>query len=150
MEKKHDISKDKLNSLLEESGDSLRIEDYFDINSLSAKDIKLITTDICVFLQGEAYCSNISDDGEIIIKESAKATMPIEQVRQKLKELGFKSWQIKAEIGHDKDRIVILYADIAKNTDVVFNVMSICGWAKAGISNPMLLYGVNVRAMSFV
>lgn len=131
------------------SDDSLRIEDYFDINSMSATDIKSIATDISVFFHGEGYCSNISDDGETILNESSNVTMPIGQLRQELKKLGFKQWQIKSKIAHNKVRIVILYADIAKNTDIIINKMASCGWTKASISKTKVVYGVPVRVMSF-
>ena len=67
------INKESYTMALEtKSDDSLRIEDYFDINSLSPKDIKSIVTDIRVFFQGEGFNSNISDEGETIIKEIIK------------------------------------------------------------------------------
>lgn len=142
------INKESYTMALEtKSDDSLRIEDYFDINSLSPKDIKSIVTDIRVFFQGEGFNSNISDEGETIIKESANVTMPIGQLRQELKKLGFKKWQIKSEIA--QNRIIILYADIARNTDVIINKMASYGWTKAGISAPKEISGIIVRVMSF-
>lgn len=144
------IIKESLTMVLETiSDDPLHIEDFFDINSLSAKDVKSIATDISVFFAGKGYYSNISDDGETIINENTNVTMPIGQLRQELKKLGFKNWQIKSQIAFNKVRVVILYADIAKNTNIIVNKMASCGWVKASVSNPKVLYGVPIRVMTF-
>lgn len=85
------IIKESLTMVLETiSDDPLHIEDFFDINSLSAKDVKSIATDISVFFAGKGYYSNISDDGETIINENTNVTMPIGQLRQELKNLASK------------------------------------------------------------
>ena len=144
------IIKESLTMVLETISDnSLNIEDFFDINSLSAKDIKSIATDISIFFQCEGYCSNISDEGETIINENTNVTMPIGQLRQELKKLGFKNWQVKSQIAHNKVRVVILYADIAKNTNIIVSKMSSYGWIKASISKPKVVHGVPIRVMSF-
>ena len=130
------------------SEEPLRIEDYFDLNAISEKDIRSIATDIRVYL-GHDYGSDLTDEGELIIKEGASATMPIGQLRKELKGLGFKQWQIKSEIVANKVRIVILYADIALNTNIIINKMLSCGWTKARISSPMLYRGTQIRVMDF-
>ena len=75
--------------------------------------------------------------------------MPIGQLRQELKKLGFKNWQVKSQIAHNKVRVVILYADIAKNTNIIVSKMSSYGWIKASISKPKVVHGVPIRVMSF-
>ena len=130
------------------SEDTLHVEDYFDLKSISEKDIRSIATDLRVYL-GRDYESELTDEGELIIKEGASITMPITQLRQELRKLGFKQWQIKSEVAANKVRIVILYADIAKNTDIIINKMLSCGWTKARISDPVLYGGIKIRIMDF-
>lgn len=138
--------KDTLKSSTEQT---LKIEDYFNIGSLTPNDIKSIANDLRVFIQGQGYDSDMSDDGEMLIKEGANATMPVGQLRKELKKLGFKQWQITSKILNNKVRVVVLYADLGKNTNIIVDKMSSFGWTKALISGPMILYGIRIRAMSF-
>jgi len=151
------LTEDQLKQVIKESvvmvlesvsEEPLRIEDYFDLNTISEKDIRSIATDLRVYL-GHNYGSDLTDEGELIIKECASATMPIGQLRKELKGLGFKQWQIKSEIVANKVRIVILYADIALNTNIIINKMLSCGWTKARISDPVLYGGTMIRVMDF-
>lgn len=130
------------------SEEPLRIEDYFDLNAISEKDIRSIATDLRIYL-GHNYGSDLTDEGELIIKEGASVTMPIGQLRKELKSLGFKQWQIKSEIVANRVRIVILYADIAMNTNIIINKMLSCGWTKARISDPLSYGGTMIRVMDF-
>ena len=130
------------------TGDVLRIEDYFDLSKLTEKDVRLISNDIRVFIP-HTFDEILSDEGEILIKESTYLTLPVNQVRKELKKLGFLDWQIKSEIRANKVKIIILYADIDKNTDIVVNKMLTCGWSKARISKPQYIYGTLFRVMDF-
>lgn len=135
--------------LYEVSEQPLRIEDYFDLNALTQKDILSIATDIRAFMQGQNYDSCITDDGDVIINEEAGMTMPIGQLRCELKSLGFKQWQITSKVVRNRVRIVILYADIAKNSDIIINKMASFGWIKARMSDPVIVHNIPVRAISF-
>lgn len=54
------IIKESLTMVLETiSDDPLHIEDFFDINSLSAKDVKSIATDISVFCRQRVLLKHI-------------------------------------------------------------------------------------------
>ena len=131
------------------SDETIKVEDYFDITSLSKSDVQQLATDLRVFLQGQGYGSDLSDEGELIIKEGYSIVMPIKQLRKELKKLGFKQWQIKSEIACNKVRVVILYADIAQNTKIIENKMLSYGWTAAHISDPFILHGIPLRVMDF-
>ena len=153
-----EINEEQLKEIVKESvtrvmefinNDSISVEDYFDISSLTKSDVQHMATDIRVFLQGQGYGSDLSDEGELILKEGSNVVMPIKALRKELQKLGFKQWQIKSEIAYNKVRVVVLYADLAKNTSIIENKMLSCGWTKAHISDPVLLYGIPVRVMDF-
>lgn len=129
--------------------ETIKVEDYFDVSQLSKSDVQEMATDIRIFLQGQGFGADLSDDGELIVKEGASNVMPIGQLRKELKKLGFNPWQIKSRIECNKVRIVILYADIAKNTTVIENKMMSCGWTLAHVSQRMLRYGIPLRVMDF-
>ena len=150
MKKRILIPRDRVNeaTVSENKDDVLRIEDYFDLSKLTEKDVRLISNDIRVFIP-HTFDEILSDEGEILIKESAYLTLPVNQVRKELKKLGFLDWQIKSEIRANKVKIIILYADIDKNTDIVVNKMLTCGWSKARISEPQMKYGLALRVMDF-
>lgn len=144
------IVKESINVVMKDLSDStIKIEDYFDLSSLTKSDVLHMATDIRAFLQGQGYGSNLSKEGELILKEGSDIVMPIKDLRKELQKLGFKQWQIKSTIAFNKVRIVILYADLAKNTQIIENKMLSCGWTKAHISEPINLYGVPIRIMDF-
>ena len=127
----------------------LRIEDYFDISKISKKDIKDITNDMTVFLQGNGFSSLLTNEGEIFIKEENVHTLPIKQLRQELKKLGYKQWQIISKVAENKVRVVILLPEINRNLTVLENEMLTFGWSKARVSGPVTLHGIQCRAMEF-
>ena len=150
MKKRIPIPRDRANNAAysENNDDILRIEDYFDLSKLTEKDVRLVSNDIRVFIP-HTFDEILSDEGEILIKESTYLTLPVNQVKKELKKLGFLDWQIKSEIRANKVKIIILYADIDKNTDIVVNKMLTCGWSKARISKPQYIYGTLFRVMDF-
>lgn len=145
-----ELIKKSVNMVLEEYIDNqpLRVEDYFDINSISKKDIMSIANDLTAFIP-RMFGSPISDDGELMLDENVNVTMPIGQLRKELKKFGFKQWQIKSAIVANKVRVLILYADINKNTNVIENEMLLFGWSKAKISQPVIIQGITCRVMEF-
>lgn len=133
------------------SEDTLRIEDFFDVSSISEKDIRSINSDMRIFLQGRGFGDSILCKGKKLIAESetVTVTIPVAELRKRLRTMGFKSWQVVSEVIANKVRVVILYADVAKNTQTIILEMKSMGWDKAKISEPMLIYGVKCRAMCF-
>ena len=151
------VTEDELREMVQESvakamgmygEETLRIEDYFDVRSITRKMVMSIATDLRVFLQGQGFGSPLSSEGELLV-EDVNRTLSIKELRVALAGLGFKKWQIRSFISYNKIRVVLLYADLAKNTDVIINAMTSFGWSKAAISAPTRIEGVVCRAMSF-
>ena len=144
-----EIVKESVTKVIESIDNGFNVEDYFDVSSLTKSAVQQMATDLRVFLQGQGYGSDLSDDGELVIKEGSSVVMSIKQLRKELQKLGFKQWQIKSEIAFNKIRVVILYADIAQNTKVIENKMLSFGWTVSHVSAPLVLYGVPLRVMNF-
>lgn len=127
----------------------LRVEDYFDISSITKKDIVSITNDMRVFLQSKGFGDVILCKNDKIIAESTTIALPVLELRKKLITMGFKRWQVVSTVVVNKVRIVILYADIAKNTQTIITEMKSMGWDKVNISEPVEIHGVMCRVMDF-
>ncbi len=48
--------------------DNIGVEDLFDINSLSREDVLSMATDLRVYLMGNGFDSDLTVDGDLIIK----------------------------------------------------------------------------------
>jgi len=129
--------------------ESANIEDYFDIQSLSKSTILSIATDLRVYIQAQGYGSNLTDEGEPILREDTVAPLPVAQLRTELQKLGFKKWQVKSYVSYNKVRLVILYADIAQNTKIIENEMLTHGWVRAIVSPHTIVHGITLRMMIF-
>ena len=142
------IDEDILRGLVEKALGRV-VEDLFDINSLSKKDILSMATDLRVYLMDNGFDSDLTVDGDLIIKEGVGDVMGIGGLRKELGKLGFKQWQIKSDVCSNRVRTVILYADIEKNTDIIKNKMLGYGWTVAYVSGVVVKEGVPLRVMGF-
>ena len=70
----------------------LHVDDFFDVGKFTKEDVKLMTTDISVFLHFK-FSENVPclKNGEII-NEEAERTLSITEIKEKLKGFGFNSW----------------------------------------------------------
>lgn len=125
--------------------DKICVEDFFDISSISNKDIISITNDLRAFLQVKCFDSYQVD----LLNESVVKPLGIRKLRIELKKLGFKQWQIESTVICNKIRIAILYVDIAKNTDVIKGYMESFGWDYASTSDVFVVHKTNCRVMTF-
>jgi hypothetical protein len=142
--------KETVATMLESSNDiPLRVEDFFDISSLSKQDLLSIAFEIKGMIGGRGYDSNITENGNIIFEDSSNHTMTIKELRKELQKLGFKQWQIKTTVSANKVRILILFVDIGSNIEVIENKMLACGWTKAKISDPVKSHNIVLRVMEF-
>lgn len=122
--------------------DSIKVDDFFDISSISRKDIVSATNDIRAFLQVKRF-ESYSDYEQRT--ESVDKALSVAELEIELKKLGFNSWQIKS----DKNRVAILYVDIAENTDVIKAKMESYGWKYANISDAFVIHQTSCRVMTF-
>lgn len=156
--KKGNITEKKLNNIIKEvlasvllndNTESFKVEDFFDIYSLSKKDLLSLVTDMRCFIGGQGYNSALNINGELLLKEEYNKTMSIKELRKELPKIGFKQWQIKTMVLANKVRVVVLFADLEKNAQIIENTMLACGWSKARISEPTMVHGIKLRIMDF-
>ena len=143
------VSESIVKVLSEETDKIPKVEDFFDIKSLSKQDVLSIANDLRVFIINQGFNSDITTDGNLIVKEGNNLTMPIKLLRTELKKLGFKNWQVKSQVQFNKVRVVVLYVDLDKNSEIVENKMLSCGWTRAFTTPVTNMFGIPVRVMGF-
>lgn len=131
-----------------ESEESFSVADYFDIKSLTREKVLYMATDIRAYLFRHPYDLNLTEDGNVI-QEEVSGVMPTGELKEELKKLGFQDWQIIYEPVNNGVHIVILYADIAKNSKIITDAMMSCGWMLAKQSEPVTLFNVPISIMEF-
>lgn len=139
----------RTNEISNFSDNKVCVEDFFDISSITNKDIISITTDLRAFFQIKCFDSYQDYEKNILLNESIVKSLGISKLRIELKKLGFKEWQIESTIICNKIRIAILYVDIAKNTDVIKEYMESLGWDYASTSDIFVIHKTNCRVMTF-
>lgn len=132
----------------ENTNGKLRVEDYFDISQLTRQKMLSISTDMRIFIQGRGFGFELTEEGNSV-DERNQNMLKVTELRKKLVSLGFKQWQIKSQISANKVRVVILYGDVAMNTELIINEMKSFGWSKSRISEPTEINGVKCRVLEF-
>lgn len=126
----------------------LKIGDYFGLDKIGRRKILSIWSDMRAFLQSRVFGSPLSQNGEPLF-ESGLEPLPAKQLMKELTKLGIRQWQVKSAVVENQVRVVIMYADMARNTDVITNEMASFGWIRARISSSVQIEGLMCRAMDF-
>lgn len=126
----------------------LKVEDYFNLQALTKRQVMYMATDIRAHIFHHPYDSSIGEEGGIL-QEDTSSVLSINELWVELEKLGFKDWQIKYEQGSNDVHIVMLYADVEKNTSIIINAMNSFGWICARKSEPVYYYSIPVRVMEF-
>ena len=127
----------------------INIEDFFDLKKISPKDLKSIITDLRIYFMDNFFNNEINENGELLLREAVGDTMSVKEIRQELSKIGFKQWQITSKIMNNKVRVITLYVDIFKNTEIIINKMYTCGWDKSSISPRTYYKNIPIRIISF-
>lgn len=146
-----EMIKESVERILEETQPKkIRIEDYFDLEELSKReDFAWLNSDMRVFIP-MVYCGQLFQvPGEPLVLEYEVRTLPVEELREKLRNLGFKDWQVQTHEAANKVTIAVLYADIELNADTIVKEMQAYGWYKSTISDPHDINGIPYRVMTF-
>lgn len=143
------VNEKKNDELIDSVNDTIKVEDFFDISSISYKDIVSITTDMRAFLQVKSFDSYSDYELRELVTEDTDKTLTVAELKVELKKLGFESWQIQSSVLRNENTIAILYVDMAKNTDVIKEEMESFGWEYAQISDVIVIHKTNCRVMTF-
>lgn len=131
---------------------SFRIEDLWNLSSLTKKQIQSLNTDLSVFVCGNNYGDALQyDNNRLKIFETVeKRTYTFEEVKKQLKsKLDFQDWQIKEQQGANNIKLVLLFSLINQNSQIVISEMEIMGWTKSYTTPTKIINGVPIVAISF-
>lgn len=146
------IVRESVERILEETQlqKKIRIEDFFNLEELSKReDFNWLNSDMRAFIP-MVYCGQLfQEPGKPLVLEYEIKTLPVEELRKKLKTLGFKDWQVQTYQVANKVVIAVLYADIHLNADTIVKEMQAYGWYKSQITDPQDINGIKYRVMTF-
>ena len=117
---------------------SFNLSDYFDLDKITEEQIKYICNDLTVFVRGFGFGSNLTcfNDNLMVVESVQKITYDYDYVKNFfIRKLCFEDWQIADEDGCNNIKLIFMYADIYRNTDVIIRQMELLGWSKSYITN---------------
>jgi hypothetical protein len=129
-----------------------KIEDFWNLSSLTKSQIKSLDTDLSTFIYGNEYGNTLQYvDGKPIIYESyEKRTYSIEEVKKELmSKFYFHDWQIREQQGANNIKLILLFSQRNQNAQVVISEMETLGWSKSYITPQVTINGVPIIAISF-
>lgn len=156
------ITKDELGDLIVES-----IKEYFDkrkthisgdemwkifdFEKIPLQKLKNAYVDLTLFSNIGGFGDRFQfwDNQIEIVQESNTNTIAPDSTKSALiRQLGLQEWQIKETRGANDVAIMILYAEINRNTDIIIKAMESCGWT-IGTRNTKVIEGMKWCVMSF-
>ena len=108
----------------------LDIETLFKFNSISEEELKKQYVDLAFAVSSSGYGGKFMGINGEILKEEATSTLSVEETKQEIQnKFHLKDWQFAMQIGSNGIRLVVLYPGIFKNTKLIKQAMSACGWS---------------------
>lgn len=129
-----------------------RIEDFWDLSSLTKEQIQSLNTDLSVFVYGNSYGEALQYvNNKLKIYESAeKRTYTYEEVKKELKaKFYFQDWQIKEQQGANNIKLVLVFSLINQNSQIIVSEMETLGWTKSYITPQTIVNNIPIVAISF-
>lgn len=129
-----------------------KIEDYWNLSSLTNGQIDSLNTDLSVFIHGNGYGDVLQYiDGKPVISESyEKRTYTFDEVKKVLKsKFWFSDWQIREDDGENNVKLILLFSVINQNYVIIVKEMETLGWTKSYITDEIYVNGIPVIAISF-
>jgi hypothetical protein len=122
---------------------------YFNLNRVSKNDINNQYIDLSILIRFAGYGHHIQNIKNSIIYESVNYTTNANDLIKELKVLfDFKDWQIVIHSEANNVELILLYADINDNFQIIEETMNSYGWT-LGVSENVSLYDKKWKAMSF-
>ena len=129
--------------------DNLDISSLFNIDSIPVEELRQQYVDLAFTVSSSGYGGRFMGANGDIIKEEATSTLPIDETKRQIQtKFHLKDWQFATQNGCNGIRLVVLYPGIFKNTKLIKNAMSACGWSLA-VKGFIIKDKMIWRAMSF-
>lgn len=127
----------------------LNLLQYFNLDNLTKSDIDRQYSDLFIFTLLNKYDHHILNNENSIIYESANFTTKPKDLIKELKSLfNFQNWQIVVHSKANDIELILLYADINQNVEIIENTLKSYGWS-LGVSQNIILNDKKWLAMSF-
>lgn len=123
----------------------------FDFEKIPLQKLKNAYVDLTLFsnIGGFGDSFQFWDNQIEIVQESITNTIAPDSTKSAMiRQLGLQEWQIKEVRGANDVTIMILYAEINRNTDIIIKGMEACGWT-FGTRNTKVIEGMKWCVMSF-
>lgn len=89
-------------------------------------------------------------DGKILKEDKVRRTISPEETKSALmRQTGLRDWQIQTENAANGLTIMIIYPELNRNTEIITDAMSACGWSVGTANGVVVKYGVTWRVMTF-
>lgn len=129
--------------------EELDIENIFNFSSIPFDELEEQYVDLSVIVSSSGYGGKFMGVNGKILKENATKTLSITETKNEIqRKFKFKDWQFATQEGANKIRLVMLYPGILKNSKLIKEAMSACGWSLA-YKTFTIKKGMIWRAMSF-
>lgn len=129
-----------------------KISDYWDISQITEEQARAAYQDYRVFAQGFGFGSSVRyQNGKILLAESTdRITTPFDITKDSMmKRLNLYDWQFASKIEANGLKVMVIYADVSINFDIIVSLMKSLGWSKSYVADQVDIYGLKFRAISF-
>lgn len=131
------------------SSEDIDIRAIFDFDNISDEELEKQYQDLSFIVSSSGYGGHFMGAKGRILKEEATETLSVEETMREIQlKFNFKDWQLATTSVANKIQLVILYPGILKNTKLIKDAMSACGWSlstKGFIVRNFMIW----KAMSF-
>lgn len=112
--------------------ESFKISDYWDVDSFTEEQFRQLNRSLSLFVKTKIGSPIYYDGGQLKINESVEnVTKSVEEVKKDLiNNLNFEDWQIISQNGCNGIKVILLFAGIGDNEEVIEKEMESLGWFK--------------------
>lgn len=126
------------------------LEEYFDIVGLSDNELASLCTDLSIYVEGRSFDDKVQIINEEIIVETENRSYPFEEVKSILSDkLKLQPYQFAEANGAHGISLIVLYADIGQNMEILIGEMMSLGWSKSHVSGMKIINGMRLAAIQF-
>jgi hypothetical protein len=109
-----------------------KISDYWDVESFTEEQFRQLNRSLSLFIRTKIGNPVYYDGDQLKINESVEnVTKSVEEVKKDLiNNLNFEDWQIISQNGCNGIKVILLFAGIGDNEEIIEKEMESLGWVK--------------------